>query len=366
MKGKPISASIITIYDPIPNYGNRLQNYAVQETLKKLGVQTVTLSFEASILSPKNRLKHLIRLMRGSGRDNREDRREYRLKVSVFEQFNKEYIKTQKIKQIGDIRDSDYFVLGSDQVWNPMWYSSHPLKKDLFLLTFTQPSKKVCFSPSFGIRQLPDEWKPWFREHLAGFSRFSVRETVGAEIIKEITGKDAAVLIDPTLMLDQKEWRSISKRPSKNIDTETPYLLTYFLGDESRQAMTDIRRISAEKKRKVLPLMNPENPELFALGPGEFIYLLDHADLVLTDSFHGCVFSFLFGKPFLVYSRQGLGIDMMSRIDTFLETFDLKRKYKNSGIENEIAECSYESGYGILQTERQKVIRFLKDSMDMQ
>ena len=66
MNPKRISTSIITIYDPIPNYGNRLQNYAVQETLRKLGAEAITLYFEASILSPKNRLKHILRLMMGS------------------------------------------------------------------------------------------------------------------------------------------------------------------------------------------------------------------------------------------------------------------------------------------------------------
>ena len=367
MNPKRISTSIITIYDPIPNYGNRLQNYAVQETLRKLGAEATTLSFEASILSPKNRLKHILRLMRGSyGRGDKEDWKEYRLKVSAFEQFNREYIKTKNIKRIGDIQDADYFVVGSDQVWNPTWYSSHPLKKDLFLLTFTEPAKKVCFSPSFGIGELPEEWKPWFRQHLAAFSSLSVRERAGAKIIKELTGKTAEVLIDPTLMLEPEEWRNISKRPCRNVDTDTPYVLTYFLGDLSRQARMDLDRILAGKKKRVLSLMDRGKPELYVLGPGQFIYLLDHADLVLTDSFHGCVFSFLFGKPFLVYPREGLGIDMMSRIDTFLDTFDLKRKYKNSSIENEMDECSYEAGHRILEMERQKVICFLKGSMDMQ
>lgn len=366
MDDNKILANIITIYDPSPNYGNRLQNYAVQEVLHKLGVEVVTLSFEKSICSLKIRIKYYLQLITGGClANNRAYWKAYIPKVFAFDRFNKKYIKTRNITRMEEIEDSDFFIVGSDQVWNPTWYDSHPLKKYLYLLTFTEVSKKVCFSPSFGVSKLSEEWKPWFKEHLSGFRDISVRENAGARIIKELIDKDAVVLIDPTLMLDREQWRKISKKPCRKANASCPYIFTYFLGDVSQKVQADISRIAADKKYEVLHLMNVDTPALYASGPGEFIYLLDHAELILTDSFHACVFAFLFGKPFLVYSREGHEADMMSRINTFLETFDLERKYVNSGIENELMECDYKTGYHILQAEQKKVIGFLKKSMNM-
>lgn len=100
--------------------------------------------------------------------------------------------------------------------------------------------------------------------------------------------------------------------------------------------------------------------------PSEFIYLIANAKLVMTDSFHACVFSFLFNKPFLVYSREGSEGNMMSRMDTLLGKFDLKRKYVDSGLSNDIFECDYSNGYKQLVKERAKVEAFLHKSLHIE
>ena len=84
----------------------------------------------------------------------------------------------------------------------------------------------------------------------------------------------------------------------------------------------------------------------------------------MTDSFHACVFSFLFEKPFLLYNRVG-SCDMMSRLDTLFNKLDLKRKYVDSGLPNEIFECDYSVGYSNLQIERAKARNFLKQALDI-
>ena len=89
----------------------------------------------------------------------------------------------------------------------------YPLRKDAFLLNFFDAKQKVCFAPSFGVSEIGDEWKLLFAEKLKEIPYLSVREEAGAEIIKQLTGKSAEVLIDPTLMLDANEWRKIEKKP---------------------------------------------------------------------------------------------------------------------------------------------------------
>ena len=111
--------------------------------------------------------------------------------------------------------------------------------------------------------------------------------------------------------------------------------------------------------------MDKYNVVLFSLGPVEFVFLIDHASLVLTDSFHACVFSFLFNRPFVVYDRTGTERGMTSRIDTLLSKLDIQRKYAGLITECDLFECNYEEGHRRLKEERQKTIDFLRKSMNL-
>lgn len=359
------NVKIITIYDPNPNYGNRLQNYAVQAVLKGMDFDTVTISFQKDALSGKRFLKYwAMKFSFYHLPGNSSYWKNYPKKIQKFNEFNWKYISTQKIKDINEIGSSDFFVLGSDQVWNPEWYSDSELKKDMFMLTFARPEQKVCFSPSFSIDKLPDEWIPWFKEWLPTFPNLGTREDSGATIIKELTGRDAAVTIDPTLMLDKCAWRKISKEP-EDVDCSEKYILTYFLGERNVQTDESIKTYCSQTGiNRVYHMNDLDYPELYVTSPDEFIYLVDHATLVLTDSFHACVFSFIFGKPFLCYDRIGVN-NMNSRFETLFDKFDLKSKYINSGLKNELLECNYENGYKVLEVEREKMLDFLKKSMKM-
>ena len=366
-----MKTTIITIYDPIPNYGNRLQNYAVQSVLKKFGCEVETVAFEKSpidTLNTKAKVKYKIqKLFRFKLPGNKNYWKCDLRKRFAFHRFNKKYISTKNICTLEEAKQiqTDYFVLGSDQVWNPAWYDSCSLKKDLFLLAFAQPEQRVCFSPSFGVEQLPKEWENWFNEHLADFPDISVREEAGAKIVKELTGKNATVLIDPTMMLDASEWVKIARKP-KRVNCEKPYILTYFLGGRSERIENDLQKYARENNFAVYNFLDYNQPDVFVSDPGEFIYLIANAQLVMTDSFHACVFSFLFNKPFLVYAREGKENNMMSRMDTLLGKFDLKRKYVDSGLPNEIFECDYTNGYKRLDEERAKAEAFLRRSLHIE
>lgn len=295
-------------------------------------------------------------------KNDRKDKQLYGKRIKSFNKFNKKYINTQKINSLSDIEDADYFVIGSDQVWNAEWYRDDSITKELYLLTFTTPEKKICFSPSFGIEKLPSKWVPWFKKNLNQFNNISVREDAGAKIVKELTGRSATVLIDPTMMLDASEWSKIAEKP-KNVDSDVPYILSYFLGGRSERVNNDLQKYAKENNMKVYNLLDYTQPDMAIINPSEFIYMINHAKLVLTDSFHACVFSFLFKIPFLVYPRQGSKVSMMSRIDTLLSKFKLERKYIYSGKKNEIFECNYEEGFAQLKIERNKVIDYLKGEM---
>ena len=359
-------ATIITIYDPRPNYGNRLQNYASQMILKSLNLDIATVAYEKRLLTGRKKIKYILQKISGYHLPgNKEYWKVVIPRLMAFDKFNRKYINTVEISDLSDVPTSNYYVLGSDQVWNTAWYDVNLMKKDLFLLTFAKPEQKICFSPSFSVTEMDEKWLPWFREHLATFPSLGVREESGAILIKEMTGKEAQVTLDPTLMLNASDWRQLAAQPKK-VDCSRKYILTYFLGGHSERVNADLERYSKEIGAHIYNLLDTSQPELYKADPAQFIYLIDHAQLVLTDSFHACVFSFLLGKPFLVYNREGKENNMMSRMDTLLGRFDLKRKYADSGLENSLLECDYSNGYKTLEDERKKTLQFLKNSMNLQ
>lgn len=351
---------VVTSYDISGNYGNKLQNYAIIYLLSREGHQVDTIVtirdvpvWKRKFASVVNRLTNY-RLL---------PEQLERMKAIATDSFNQKYLNPNMNYLDGkDVsNDYDYFVIGSDQVWNPSWYDE--LKKEAFLLTFAKPEQKICISPSFGISELPDEWKPWFKEHLSTFPKISVREKEGAKIVKDLIGKDAEVLIDPTLMMNASEWREISEKP-KRVDCNKPYILTYFLGGKTEKVQEEITRYCDTYGLVEYDLQKLNKHHPYASTPGEFVYMIDHAKLVATDSFHACVFSFLFQKAFLVYARVGKESNMMSRITTLLETFSLERKYVSSGLENDIFECDYENGFVRLKEERARFSSFVKKHLE--
>lgn len=359
-----MKAGIVTLGDTSMNYGNRLQHYAVGAVLQDLGVRAESIEIRDGDSFGMLWLKYWMQRLSAYHLPGDSRYWKYQAPKKIqFCRFDKKYFHSRYIRKIGDIKKFDKFVLGSDQVWNPAWYSRNPLRKELYLLTFAKPEQKVCFAPSFGAGELPEEWKPWFKEHLSSFPRISVREESGKRIVRELTGKDAEVLIDPTLMLDAKEWLQIARSP-RGVDCEKPYVLTYFLGERAIEADNLMKELGEAYGFHIYNLMDYKMPGLYRSGPREFIYLIAHAGLILTDSFHGSVFSFLFEKPFLVYERQGEYDNMFSRIETLLDKFDLRRKYANSKLKNELLESDYSVGKMHLRAEREKVRAFLRESMN--
>lgn len=367
-----MKALIVTINDGVNyNYGNKLQNLAVTVVMRKLGVESETLNFETS--SDKDDLKTIIKSFLMKITNYRlaisESSKIYwkykRKRIDSFRIFDRKYLKQHTDLMLTDSDDYDYYIIGSDQVWNPEFFKYHKLKKNAYLLKFCKENnKKICFSPSFGIPQLPDEWKSHFRKYISLIPKISVRENEGATIVKELTGKDATVLIDPTLMLSAKEWLKYSARPT-NVDTAKKYLLTYFLGEVSSEIKEYINSVAQENNLEIYNLLDPAQPDLYVSGPSEFIYLISKASIVMTDSFHACVFSFIFNRPFFVFNRKSEYSDMSSRLDTLLDKFDLVNRKGNVSNHDDLFRTDYEYGYKILKKERKKVVDFLSESMNL-
>ena len=350
---------LVTIFAKNPNYGNKLQNYAGVRILTDMGFETETLVEEPQRDNLKIHIKRIINMLSGCRLSGAQHQLE---KQDSFYQFDKKYLHPSYRLLKGKSLDKyDYFAVGSDQVWNPTWYMG--MKKDAFWLTFARPEQKICMAPSIGLDELPDEWKGYFKEQLMTFPHLSVREESGARIIKELTGRDAEVVIDPTLMLDAADWRMIEKR-SKARKNGKPYILKYFLGDQDADNANRIQNIADKNSFEVFELLDTANKDVFSAGPSEFIDLIDNAKLVCTDSFHACVFSILFDKPFLVFNRKGKYENLGSRITGLLKMLGLEDRLPGAVADDRVFEHDYREAYKRLEMERAKAYKFLKRSLN--
>ena len=260
MPRKALKIGIYTFQD-YENYGNRLQNYAVHYIFSQYGnVYNVGKRFF--------NFKYLAWELTKSKITEIFKNKNYRVyKLADF---------SRKMKY--SRKKADIHVYGSDQIFNPYYSNEFLINPDT--------KNNVAFCASFGISEIPKEYENTFHEGLPKFDFVSFREKRGAEIYFYMTGKNAEILLEPTMYVPKEHWRSLEKCP-KGFENKS-YVFEYFI-DRNREQW------SVE----------------------EFLYLIDHAEKVITNSYHACVFAIIFGKPFTITEREG--ISMQSRFDTLLQ-----------------------------------------------
>lgn len=367
-----MNLAIITLNDH-KNYGNRLQNYALQTILLADFGDVHTLwdstDYNPLMLNYHYSIKSVIKYIL-NWKNQREDLGKYYVRNLVRE-YNIKTFSNRNImicyNFIYDeiIKKYDYFIVGSDQVWNPLFWSFTEKCSDAYFLQFADERKRIAYAASFGISELPSKYIDTFKRGLDGIPYISVREQAGADIIKRITGRDVPVLVDPTLLLDAEHWRTLEMQPEWYRGEK--YILTYFLGN----VPPIIDNIAKEHSYKIYNLMDKECLDLYVSRVEEFLYLIDNAELVCTDSFHACVFSILFNTPFVVVDRQQEGIaDMTSRLDTLLGLFGYQDRlidFAKSDIDaNKLMTMDFSKVKEIQEREISRSTAFLKEAMHIE
>lgn len=360
-----MKVGIITIVDN-DNYGNRLQNYAVQKVLKNLNVDSETINYEVSLNKNMNSIIYLLKLLkRKIGKlkryikNNNKKLELSKKRKNNFIKFGENIkIKNRPLLLINKKINNkyDYFLVGSDQIWNPNFGRIG----DVEFLTFADKNKRIAYVPSFGVENIAEQYNHFCGEALKNFKAVSVREEAGKKIVKNLTDReDIEVLVDPTMTLSKEEWIQLAKRPDC-LKTDN-FIFCYFLGNISNERMRYIEKITNYEDIKIINILD-KNSEFYAMGPSEFIYLINNAKLICTDSFHACIFSILLRKEFIIFDRDDKLESMNSRIDTLLNKFNLEsRKYEN--IQKGLNKIDYSGTEDILEIERQKSYDFLKKAM---
>lgn len=349
---------IVTIVDN-NNYGNRLQNYAVSSILKKMKFDVTTIK---NVTSYNNRDKYVLRKIKNIGSNSFNSYSENKNRKISFECFNQTINFSSKRITVYSKYCYDYLLVGSDQVWNPHFGRLRDV--DLLDVKCNKETKKISFSASFGVNELPNHLdRQKLLKCFNDFEAISVREDAGKEILKDLGYKgEVSVLVDPTMLLTASEWDEVSKKPEM-LKTEK-YILNYFLGDLSKERMNEIQRVAKENDCEVINILDKNSP-FYECGPSEFLYLEKHAFLICTDSFHSSVFAVLYNRPFIVFDREQENVvNMNSRLDTLISKLKLEnRKYNGKCITFENMNHNYTEAYKQLEIERKKSINFLKNAL---
>lgn len=363
--------------DTLDNYGNKLQNYALQSFLETCG-NTVDTLWHSSINAFSLDLKKwpLQRRLRYSVRGNKVKRRVEQcilesIRAYRFYQFTCQYI--HPTYEYIDLEKSnaegvyDFLITGSDQVWNPNLFTK---AEDVFLL-FAPQEKRIAYAASFGISEIPEKWKDRFAQWLTDMKAISVREQRGVEIVKELTGRTVPVLVDPTILITAQEWNEMARSPYwLKQNGNKGYILLYFLGKMPSKVKENAYQLAKSKNLTVIDLMDRSNMEWYLSSPTEFLYLIAHAELVYTDSFHGTVFSILYHRPFIVCEKteKRKGDSMNSRLLTLLERFRYTERLVTEDIDYMVSnpfDMDFTNVDLILAKEREKSVRFMQNALSV-
>jgi hypothetical protein len=284
-------------------------------------------------------------------------------------QFVEEFIKeSAKIYTLMDVAETstvyDVFVCGSDQIWAPNQFN------EFFYINFiTEKSRKIAYAPSIGLPLIPDHLKVKMTSLISNIGYLSIREQEGSDIVRDLTGLDIPVVLDPTLMIDKEEWLAKVK---SSIAPKEPYILCLFLGKnhQHRQAVKEYQRYKGYKI-VIIPFQKGDYSWgdicLADAGPLDFIDLVNNADMVFSDSFHGAAFALNLNKPFGVFMRfsEDHPLCQNSRIRNLLSLFSLqKRLVQDKLVVKDIDECiDFDAVNEILDKERLKSQDYIKNAL---
>lgn len=371
------------------NYGGILQAYALQKILRNLGYkcETINLSKKRIKRSFFNEfLSIFVRLFKRTILDKKNIKHPFSkrfisdeiikiISKNTFEFVNNHIVLTEQIvlDKNTKIEASKYncFIVGSDQVWRPKYNYYQPF---LFLdFLNNEKVKRIAYAASFGVdeNEYPQELLKICKPLAQKFDSVSVREDSGVRLCKELFDVEAVQVIDPTMFFDSDYYINISKE--RNDYKNEGDCFTYIL-DKNDEKQRIIDKIINKYDLKVFNVMSkykftdvgPKLIEDCVMPPVEqWLDGFNKAKFVITDSFHGCVFSIIFKKPFIVIGNKSRG---MARFDSLLRMFKLENRLIHS--ENDLteellnSEIDFDAAHEILAKERQKAVIFLKRAIE--
>ena len=325
------------------NYGAVYQAFALKKTVEKLGCNVSVINYD----SPNMGLKSV-------------QRNEFKEFTDAYLNLTKECSSKEKI----DVEDFEAIISGSDQVWNPYLTGGDMT----YFLDFVPDNiKKVSYAASIGLNgDLFMRYQDVFEKYVPTFDGISLREETHVEYIQSIVKeKEVHASIDPSLLLTSKEYLDSFGLPN---DRSEDYIFVFSYAVDPK--MYDFANMLSLKSGYKIVALSLYSSGSFVNGtkmiknvpPTEWLQLFNKAKMIITDSFHGMMFSIIFNKPFYAYTPNRSNV---VRVLDILKKFDLEdRKLTNiTNINDTVWEMDYTKVNEILEMERKKSLEYLKNQL---
>lgn len=373
LKDKILLTTVFSGY----NYGSSLQALAGKTILKELGYECELVARKSLVRGRDIRLGKLLTILTRSlllrGKSGSKALSTYQGSYNKtmigdsaerFARFTEEILQPKYHSWSGLQKAANECAAcfaGSDQIWN----SSTMYVDPMYYLRFAPAEKRIAFAPSFGRDFVADYNKEKMSRWIGEFAHLSVREDSGVVLIKEMTGKDAIQLIDPTLMVDGETW----KRTLGIADRSDNYILAYFLDKPSDKARKAIMELKEALHCEVIGIPYQFDDmsycdKVVPTGPIEFLDLINNARCVLTDSFHGTAFSINLHTPFYVFGRAyGSAHSQNSRVESILRKMNMQDRFESTDAFNNMKKLDFEHSERVLWEERQKAREYITNAL---
>jgi hypothetical protein len=343
------------------NYGAVLQTYALTKYLNMQGLDTKVINYRPwyykGSTSKTNKIRLFIRrLIRIP--DNYKSEK-------IFTHFLNEYIPlTCEYKSYSELDNSDiqsdFFIAGSDQIWN----MNLPNGRDrAFYFEFVKKGKKISYAASLGMDYLDNEQREYILNHIAKFDEISVRENTAKQLLG--SNKKIDVVMDPVYLLSKNDWKKLEKKPNKYPDEK--YILV-FAFNRQKEIFDFGKKLAKKYGYKVVSIntfwedfFNGMDRYFWNCTPNEFLYLLSHAECIVTNSFHGLSFSFIYNKSVILFQKNDKGNSRMLDLITRINAEEVINKEWKQKVE--IPKIDFKKINSALEIEREKSKEFLKRSL---
>lgn len=360
------------------NYGGMVQGFALKSAIDKLGFNGYFLTPYRSknrsnaFVSAIKRIKYYIKMISAIMHSKYEDFILRHSQYSCIIRFRNFAFKDEISIYENTLGEMISFVVGSDQVWR-LSCTKMFKPQSYFFLPYASKSvrmRSISYAASFGI----DEWEgdrdltTQCQNLLRDFKAVSVREFSGVRICKEVFDVDAIQMPDPTLLANLEDYeRAITSEKTRV--PKSPYFASYVLDDsaEASQLLDEVEKSTGLYHQRLLPKSTARKRyDRFYCTVAQWLRYLRDCDAVVTDSFHGCVFSIIYNKPFVCLGNVGRG---SARFDTLFQVFGLEDRLVTSREPEEVLRVlhrpvDWQRVNAIHEAERLRGLHFLKCNLN--
>lgn len=305
------------------NYGAILQTYALQTYLNKMGHEVSIINYR-----PKNYRNTFLRCFLTPRFYLWIPRIKEYIKELKLEDFRKKYLnETTLYESSKDLKSNppllDAYITGSDQVWNPYFTTNGEGKptSSYFLDFGDKKVKRIAYAISFGCEEYPEKAEDVAKSYIQNFCAISVRENSGISIVSKLGFENAIMLPDPALLLSSDDYNF----EIPNLQPNEKRAVIYILRNETKNINGIISHLRKDFRIDLIgESLNPDTVE-------SWIYKVRYSSLVITNSFHGMVFSIIFHLPFIITLSKYSSLQMNDRFYSLLSSLELEHRiiYEN-------------------------------------